>query len=83
LVDPLADVVRLFGDRYKAVLVEGKQGAYYETLTDYIHLNPVRAGRIRPKEGASIRDYPWSSVAAGYALSPGRRPNWWSAETAI
>jgi len=31
---------RLFGDRYKAVLVEGS-GYYYETLMDYIHLNPV------------------------------------------
>src|SRR6266478_6364141 len=34
---------RLFGDRYKAVLVEGARGYYYETLLDYIHLNPVRA----------------------------------------
>jgi putative transposase len=74
---------RLFGDRYKAVLVEGKQAAYYETLTDYIHLNPVRAGRIKPKQGASLRDYPWSSVAAGYALPPGRRPKWLAAETGL
>jgi REP element-mobilizing transposase RayT len=34
---------RLFGDRYKAVLVEGA-GYYYETLLDYLHLNPMRAG---------------------------------------
>jgi len=34
---------RVFGDRYKAVLVEGGQRFYYETLMDYIHLNPVRA----------------------------------------
>ena len=46
---------RLFGDRYKAVLVEGKQAAYYETLADYIHLNPARAGLIKPKEGESLR----------------------------
>jgi hypothetical protein len=30
---------RLFGDRYKAVLVESA-AHYYETLLDYIHLNP-------------------------------------------
>jgi REP element-mobilizing transposase RayT len=34
---------RLFGDRYKAVPVEGT-GYYYETLLDYVHLNPARAG---------------------------------------
>lgn len=44
---------RLFGDRYKAVLVEG-EGYYYETLLDYIHLNPVRAVLVGViKSGAS------------------------------
>lgn len=35
---------RLFGDRYKAVLVEGggEAGFYLETVLDDIHLNPVR-----------------------------------------
>jgi antirestriction protein ArdC len=32
-------------DRYKAVLVEGGQRFYYETLMDYIHLNPALAMR--------------------------------------
>ncbi|MEI9897069.1 MAG: transposase [Chthoniobacter sp.] len=59
---------RLFGDRYKAVLTEGRRGEYYGTLLDYIHLNPVRAGLIRPQRGESVLDYPWSSVAEGYAL---------------
>jgi putative transposase len=30
---------RLFGDRYKAVVVEGEMPAYYGSLVDYIHLN--------------------------------------------
>jgi REP-associated tyrosine transposase len=64
---------RLFGDRYKSVLVEGAQANYYARLWDYIHLNPFRAGLLRAREGASILDYPWSSIAGGYALLP-RRP---------
>ena len=41
---------RVFGDRYKAVAVEGRAPFYYETLLDYIHLNPVRAGLVRVKK---------------------------------
>jgi REP element-mobilizing transposase RayT len=69
---------RLFGDRYKSVLVEG-QGYYYETLMDYIHLNPARAGLIDPEKGRGVLDYPWCSVAGGYALSPKKRPVWLAA----
>jgi len=73
---------RLFGDRYKAVPVEG-EGYYYETLVDYIHLNPVRAGLVNPRAGGSVLDYPWSSVAGGCALLPGRRPRWLAAADAL
>lgn len=66
---------RLFGDRYKAILVEGENSYYYETLLDYIHLNPARAGLIEVKK-QSVLDYPWSSIAAEYALSPGKRNSW-------
>ena len=45
---------RLFGDRYKAVVVEGEDRYHYQTLMDYIHLNPVRARIIRPKAGESV-----------------------------
>ena len=37
---------RVFGDRYKAVLVEGGSVDYFTTLLDYIHLNPARAGAV-------------------------------------
>ena len=67
---------RLFGDRYKAVVVEGADRYHYQTLMDYIHLNPVRARIIRPKAGQSVLDYPWSSIAGGYALPPKQRAPW-------
>jgi hypothetical protein len=55
---------RLFGDRYKSVLVEG-EGFYYQTLMDYIHLNPARARLVNPENDQSVLDYAWSSVAGG------------------
>jgi putative transposase len=70
---------RLFGDRYKAVIVDGTESDYYRTLMDYIHLNCVRAGIIRPERKESVLDYAWSSVAGGYALAPRKRPAWLAA----
>jgi putative transposase len=67
---------RLFGDRYKSVVVEGELPAYYGSLVDYIHLNPARAGIVSGRRGESVLDYPWSSLAGGYALPEGKRPNW-------
>jgi len=74
---------RLFGDRYKAVVVEGEDRYHYQTLMDYIHLNPVRARIIRPKAGQSVLDYPWSSVAGGHALPPKKRARWLDAEAGL
>jgi putative transposase len=71
---------RLFGDRYKSVLVEGTEANYYATLWDYIHLNPFRAGLLKGREGASILDYPWSSIAGGYAMTSSRRAKWLASE---
>jgi REP element-mobilizing transposase RayT len=71
---------RLFGDRYKAVLVDGADTYHYRTLADYIHLNPVRARLVLPKKGQSVLDYPWNSVAGGWALPPGKRPKWLAAK---
>lgn len=74
---------RVFGDRYKAVLVEGRAGYYYASLLDYIHLNPVRASLVRPDRGESVLDFAWSSVASGYALPARRRSRWLDAETGL
>lgn len=73
----------LFGDRYKAILVDGGQSYYYETLLDYIHLNPARARLIAAEKGESILDYRWSSLAGGYALPPGKRAKWFSAAAGL
>ncbi len=70
---------RVFGDRYKAVLVEGRQRFYYETLMNYIHLNPVRARLVRVAKGESILDYRWSSLTMGYAVPPRKRAPWLAA----
>jgi REP element-mobilizing transposase RayT len=70
---------RVFGDRYKAVVVQGDAPFHYQTLMDYIHLNPVRAGMIQPKAGQSVMDFPWSSLAGGYTLAPRRRAKWLAA----
>jgi hypothetical protein len=70
---------RVFGDRYKAVIVEGDEIGYYSRVVDYIHLNAVRAGLVKIDAGESVLDYPWSSVAGGYAWVPSKRPKWLAA----
>jgi len=42
----------LFQGRYKAIIVEGEQETYFRTVSDYIHLNPMRAGLLA--EGGQI-----------------------------
>jgi len=59
--------------RYKAQLVEGSGNGYLKTACDYVHLNPVRAGLLRPEE--RLLAYPWSSLAA-YVAAPEHRPSW-------
>jgi len=70
---------RLFGDRYKAVLTEGRENHYYSSLMDYIHLNPVRVGLVRIDRNESVRDFHWSSIAQGYAVPAKQRPRWLAA----
>ena len=66
----------LFGGRYKAILVE--PGNCFWALLDYIHLNPVRAGIVREKDG--IESYTWSSLP--HYLGPTRkRPPWMETAT--
>ena len=63
----------LFGGRYKALLVDGREGTYLRQVCDYVHLNPVRAKMIREK--AKVHSYPWSSCAH-YLGAKGKRPAW-------
>ncbi|MEX2577841.1 MAG: transposase [Verrucomicrobiales bacterium] len=77
---------RLFGDRYKSVLVEsgGSEGdLYLRTLFDYIHLNPVRARMVPTEAFEGPLDYPWSSLAKGYALAPKAREPWLAVENGL
>ena len=61
----------LFSGRYKAVLVE--ENDYLTTLVHYVHLNPVRAKRLRVADG--LESYPWSSLA-DYLRPPTKRSPW-------
>ena len=70
---------RVFGDRYKAVIVEGEKAECCSRVVDYIHLNPVRAGLVDVDAGGSVLDYKWSSVAGGYALRAPKRAKWLAA----
>jgi hypothetical protein len=65
------------------VLVEGGERFYYETLMDYIHLNPVRAGLVRLGKGKGLLGYRWSSLAMGYGLPPQKRPPWLAVEEGL
>ena len=65
----------VFQGRYKALLVgPGAVGP----VCHYIHLNPVRAGAVKPEE---LGRWPWGS--ASVLLDPERRPPWFSPEAAL
>lgn len=59
--------------RYKAQLVEGSGNGYLRTACDYVHLNPARAGLLKPEE--RLLAYPWSSLGY-YLAAPAHRPKW-------
>ena len=63
----------LFQGRYKAVPVDPEAPEYFRRVSDYIHLNPVRAGLL-PKNQPRLNAYPWSS----YSLFSGaeKLPGW-------
>ena len=70
----------LFQGRYKAVLVDGGDDAYFRTVSDYIHLNPARAGMLG--EGELLSGYRWSSFPQ-LAGDPRKRPSWLEAERVL
>jgi hypothetical protein len=63
----------LFSGRYKALMVDGSGNGYFRTVCDYVHLNPVRAKRLR--KGQKLGAYPWSSYRE-YLKGPGQRVGW-------
>ncbi len=64
----------LFQGRYKSLVIDPGSGDYFRRVSDYIHLNPARAGLL---EGSPPRlvSYPWSSFHE-YIGSPGARPRY-------
>jgi putative transposase len=71
----------LFQGRYKAVVVDPDERNYLVTLSDYIHLNPVRAGMVG-KEG-KLFSYAWSSYPAYVESLGAARPCWLRRETVL
>jgi hypothetical protein len=63
----------LFAGRYKALVVDGSGTGYLRTVCDYVHLNPVRAGMLKPEEPLEV--FRWSSYGE-YLKGPGQRPAW-------
>ncbi len=52
----------VFSGRFKAPVVDGSGKGYLRTVSEYVHLNPVRAKLIR--EDAPLSTYGWSSYPA-------------------
>ncbi len=68
----------LFQGRYKAQLVNADttESRYFQTVVDYIHLNPSRARMIgKGKKWETLKNYPWSSLPA-YCVRKTKRPRW-------
>lgn len=70
----------LLQGRYKALLVDGDSGDYFLTLSNYIHLNPVRVKRSGV-ELDMLSNYRWSSFPL--YLSPSKRPGWLTVERVL
>ena len=68
-------VGHLFQNRYKSILVE--EEPYLLELVRYVHLNPLRAGRV--KDLAQLDRHPWS----GHAALVGRRTVPWQDTSTI
>ncbi len=69
----------LFQGRYKSVVVDPEERGYLVILSDYIHLNPVRARMISLEE--RLYDYRWSSYR-WYAARAGR-PGWFEGKRVL
>jgi len=69
----------LFAGRYKAIPMEPEDRSHFGTVSDYIHLNPARAGVAKVGE---LTGYRWSSLK-WYGLAKKKRPQWLEVETVL
>ena len=69
-------VGHVFQGRFKSIPIDPDDPDQFRVVSDYIHLNPARAGLLVRGAGAvRLREYPWSSFPA--FLRPRRqRPEW-------
>ena len=63
----------LFSGRYKSLLVDDRDTAYLQTVCQYVHLNPSRAGLIKTTD--PLEKHPWSGYPE-YLSPPSRRKPW-------
>ena len=61
----------LFQGRYKSVVMDPQESRYFAVLSNYIHLNPVRARMVTLEQ--RLFDFPWSSYPL-YVRKAGRPP---------
>ena len=54
-------------------MVEGSGNGYLKSVCDYVHLNPMRAGLLRPEQ--PLEAYRWSSYPL-YLADTSPRPSW-------
>ncbi len=69
----------LFQGRYKALLVD-PEGDYFQTVSNYIHLNPARVKGYEFKN-SKLGEYRWSSYPL--YLRPSERPGWLCVERTL
>ena len=50
---------------------------------DDLHLNPVRARRIKPKQVQDMLGFAWSSLASDYARAPKRLVKGWEVAASL
>lgn len=83
----------LFQGRYKAQLINSEQPPtsrgqrrddnYFQEVSNYIHLNPARAGMTgKGKRWELLRDYPWSSLSL-YCGWKRKRPAWFEVDKVL
>jgi putative transposase len=62
----------LFANRYRSLIVESAP-PYLQMVSDYVHLNPARAGRLSAEQ--TLAAFEWSSLPA-LLSDANRRPRW-------
>lgn len=66
----------VYQGRYKALIIDPEDPDYFNKVSSYIHLNPVRAG-LCCHSGDELKEYRWSSYPY-YLKSPKKRPEYLS-----